>query len=206
MRTYSSRKRAAQVLDEHDPDLETSASSSLSMKVASSSCQTAHQELPRKRPKNSPVARPAVKEAKPKQKTMVQLHFCIDKSIIKKCLICGLCYTQGAQEDMRLHRTHCNRVQKGLEWGKEEEREGYGSLISEIESRVMLANKKAGRIIAFPCDVTGKLGAKVRKPKPGFVIYMLLNDTNHHIALNTTGDSQSLLISACFGADLPARE
>ncbi|KAH6918714.1 hypothetical protein BKA70DRAFT_1554734 [Coprinopsis sp. MPI-PUGE-AT-0042] len=159
MRTYSSRKRATnQALEGHVSDLEPSTSSQ-SKKRASSSSETSDQ--PRKRVKGSLAGRSTGREAKPKQKTLVQLHFCIDQSIIKKCSICGLRYTQGAQEDMALHRTHCIRVQKGLEWGREEEKEGYGSSISEIESRVTLENKKVGRIITIPCDVTGRLGAKL---------------------------------------------
>ena len=172
MRTYTSRKRDTQKLSQ-----EAGPSSDPSSKKRSfGSGKLGQYDPPRKRAKGSLGGREPAEEAKAKQKTLVQLHFCIDQSVIKKCSICGLRYTQGAKEDMALHRTHCNRVQKGLAWSKEEEKEGYGSTISEIDSRATLENKKIGRIVAFPCDVTGKLGSKVRRAMTIFQARILTKD------------------------------
>jgi N-acetyltransferase len=48
-----------------------------------------------------------------------------------------------------------------MEWSKEEEREGYGTSITEVRSRIKLGNGRTGRIISFPADVGGKIGCKV---------------------------------------------
>ncbi|KAF9001889.1 hypothetical protein BDQ17DRAFT_557501 [Cyathus striatus] len=79
-----------------------------------------------------------------KQIHFTQLHFCIDQTILRSCPSCKLSYTKGAPDDEMLHRVHCARVQKGMEWGREEEKE-----------------KEKGRIICFPADVAGKIGAKI---------------------------------------------
>ncbi|KAF5373012.1 hypothetical protein D9758_001624 [Tetrapyrgos nigripes] len=71
--------------------------------------------------------RPKLSSSKPneaqKQKTFTQLHFCIDQTVIKTCSLCGLSYTKGAEDDVALHRAHCMKVQKGMEWSREEEKE-----------------------------------------------------------------------------------
>ncbi|THV07928.1 hypothetical protein K435DRAFT_825241 [Dendrothele bispora CBS 962.96] len=96
-----------------------------------------------------------------KQKTLTQLHFCIDKSIIKTCASCGLSYTKGAEEDEALHKKHCMRAQKGMEWGREEEKEGTKAGVKEVASGVKMKDGKKGRIICVNADMKGKIGSKL---------------------------------------------
>lgn len=53
-----------------------------------------------------------------------------------------------------------------MEWGREEEKDkmrGTESVVVEVRTDVRLkGKKKGGRIISFPADIGGKLGAKVR--------------------------------------------
>ncbi|KAF9041298.1 hypothetical protein BJ165DRAFT_1323145, partial [Panaeolus papilionaceus] len=93
------------------------------------------------------------------QKTLTQLHFNTDQTILRTCSLCGLSYTKGAPDDEALHRSHCNRVRQGMEWGKDEDK---GSSITEVETGIKLkSGKKRGRIVSFPADATGKLGTKI---------------------------------------------
>lgn len=111
---------------------------------------------PRKRlvaPKPKPPAR---------QKTLTQLHFALDSSVLRTCSHCGLSYTKGAPDDEALHRTHCSRVQRGMEWGKEEQREALKVSVDEVAASVKLRDGPKGRIICFPATVAGKIGTKVR--------------------------------------------
>ncbi|KAF8636501.1 hypothetical protein AX17_003316 [Amanita inopinata Kibby_2008] len=96
-----------------------------------------------------------------KQKNLVQLHFCIDKPILRTCPLCSLSYTKGAADDETLHATHCARVQKGMEWGKEEEKERLKASVTEVARNVKLKNGSKGRIICFRADVGGRIGSKV---------------------------------------------
>ncbi|KAJ4479469.1 hypothetical protein C8R41DRAFT_504066 [Lentinula lateritia] len=99
---------------------------------------------------------------KPRQKTLKQLHFCIDQSIVRTCAICKLSYTKGAEDDEDLHRAHCARVQRGMEWGKEEERDKAGAgNVKEIVEVVKLKDGKKGRIICVDATVGGKIGTKL---------------------------------------------
>ena len=79
--------------------------------------------------------------------------------------MCDLSYIKGAEDDEVLHKTHCARVQQGMEWGREEEKDGIRdgqSIILEVENDIKLAGAKhKGRVICFPADVNGKIGAKV---------------------------------------------
>ncbi|KAG7086570.1 hypothetical protein E1B28_002517 [Marasmius oreades] len=106
-------------------------------------------------PNSRPTKR--IKLSKPKQKTLVQLHFCIDKSTLQKCSKCDMSYTKGVEEDEALHRTHCLKVKKGMEWGREEEKEE----VLEVESMALLKSGKKGRIVCVRADATGKIGAKL---------------------------------------------
>ena len=156
MRTYGSRARTFRPPSPAETTPEPPSSS------PSSSKRPAEEPLTASKPgKRFKATQAKFKGDKPKQKTLVQLHFCIDQSIVKTCPLCGLCYTKGATEDVALHKSHCTRVQKGMEWSKEEDKEGYGKSITEVKSRAKLKNGKVGRIIAFPGDVGGKMGAKV---------------------------------------------
>ena len=102
------------------------------------------------------------KEKETGQKKLTQLHFSLDTTILRTCSICDLTYTKGAPDDEILHKTHCARVQRGLEWGKEEERESAKAGVEELESDIKLRNGVRGRIICFRADVGGKVGGKVR--------------------------------------------
>ena len=100
-------------------------------------------------------------ELKPKKKTLTQLHFCIETSILRTCPLCDLSYTKGAPGDEKLHRAHCSRIQKGMEWGREEEKEKMKAGVQEVGSLVRLKNGMRGRIIFFQADIGGKIGSKV---------------------------------------------
>ncbi|KAJ3855364.1 hypothetical protein EV368DRAFT_79708 [Lentinula lateritia] len=104
---------------------------------------------------NASAKRVKSSKEKPRQKTLKQLHFCIDQSIVRTCAICKLSYTKGAEDDEALHRAHCARVQRGMEWGKEEERDkaGAGS-VKEIVEVVKLKDGKKGRIICVDATLS----------------------------------------------------
>jgi N-acetyltransferase len=98
---------------------------------------------------------------------LTQLHFLSSKPILVTCKLCDLSYTRGAPEDEELHRTHCLRVVRGMEWSREERtlEKPIGSGASDVElveERCVLPNGVVGRIVRIRCDVTkGKLGQKV---------------------------------------------
>lgn len=122
--------------------------------------------------KSSKKAEP-VKEAK-KQHKWTQLHFSLDTTVLRTCPLCDLSYTQGAPDDESLHRTHCIRVRKGLEWGRDEEREIQKLGVEEVATAVKLKNGSKGRIICFRPNVGGKIGTKVRYHKNNEVRMMML--------------------------------
>ncbi len=101
---------------------------------------------------------------KGKQKQLTQLHFSLDTPTLRTCPLCNLSYTRGAPDDEILHKSHCARVQRGLEWGKEEAREVTKAGVEEVASSVKLKNGSTGRIIRFRAEVGGKIGAKVCYP------------------------------------------
>lgn len=116
-------------------------------------------------PKGKAKAKRSAKEpenAKLKQKQLTQLHFALDTTVLRTCALCSLTYTRGAPDDESLHRAHCARVQKGMEWGKEEEREAKNGKVQaeEVASDVKLKNGAKGRIICFRADAGGKIGSK----------------------------------------------
>ncbi|KAF8226903.1 hypothetical protein L208DRAFT_1460701 [Tricholoma matsutake] len=95
-------------------------------------------------------------------RTLTQLHFSIDQTVLRTCSHCGLTYTKGAPDDEVLHRAHCARVQKGMEWGREEEKERLKYDVTEVLTGVKLKDGRQGRIICFRADVGGKIGTKLR--------------------------------------------
>ncbi|KAL1746102.1 hypothetical protein HDZ31DRAFT_81500 [Schizophyllum fasciatum] len=103
------------------------------------------------------------KSAPAQQKTLTQLHFVLDQSVMRTCPQCGLSYTKAAPDDETLHRAHCARVRKGMEWGREEEREREKAGVVEIESVAWRTSKgkTRGRIVCFKADVGGKIGSKL---------------------------------------------
>ncbi|KAK0185858.1 hypothetical protein F5146DRAFT_1105486 [Armillaria mellea] len=104
---------------------------------------------PKKRPlqersnDSSPPAKRVKKDipkaTKSRQKSLTQLHFCIDQSIIRTCSMCGLSYTKGVPDD-----------------------EGPASpVIIEVASDVMLKDGTRGRIISVRADARGKVGSRL---------------------------------------------
>lgn len=132
---------------------------------------------PSKKPRRAPGASTSKAKAgdtsaatKPKQGKLTQLHFSLDTPTLRTCPLCDLSYTRGAPDDEALHKAHCARVQRGLEWGREEQREAEKAGVEELESSVKLPNGARGRIVCFRPDVGGKIGAKVREFAP--VVYV----------------------------------
>ena len=99
-------------------------------------------------------------EAKPK--SLTQLHFSLDTTVLRTCSLCDLTYTKGAPDDENLHKAHCIRVQKGMEWGKDEDKECAKAGVREVACGMKLKDGKKGRIVCFKADVGGKIGSKVR--------------------------------------------
>jgi N-acetyltransferase len=110
-------------------------------------------------PKKQQRGKPAVK----KTTTLTQLHFITDTPILRTCPLCDLTYTRGAPDDEALHKSHCARVQRGFEWGKEDERDKSRTNVVEVQSHVRLSSGEVGRIVSVPVTCGGKLGQKVRK-------------------------------------------
>ncbi|KAI0797624.1 hypothetical protein C8Q75DRAFT_887106 [Abortiporus biennis] len=125
------------------------------------------------------------KQSKQKQSQLTQLHFTLESSTLRACPLCDLSYTKGAPDDELLHRSHCARVQRGLEWGREEEKEFKKADVEELESGVKLSNGSKGRIISFRADVGGKIGSKLS---------ILLNTIN--LSLSSPALSPSILQSS----------
>ncbi|KAI0780741.1 hypothetical protein BD413DRAFT_682400 [Trametes elegans] len=96
-----------------------------------------------------------------KQAKLTQLHFSLDTPTLRTCPLCDLSYTRGAPDDESLHKAHCARVQRGLEWGKEEQREADRAGVEELASNVKLSNGARGRIVCFRPDIGGKIGTKL---------------------------------------------
>jgi len=161
-RTYGSRPNR--------PPLSSSPQSSLSSSPAPASFtakrkrplneQLSFKNLPPP-PKRAKSTSSCQQKHKHKQKTLTQLHFCIDTTILRTCPLCDLSYTKGVPDDENLHRMHCARVQKGMEWGREEEKEKIKAGVIELATGVRLKDGRKGRIICFKADVRGKIGFKV---------------------------------------------
>lgn len=93
--------------------------------------------------------------------TLTQLFFDV-QSTTKSCHLCGLSYTAGVPDDERLHKRHCSRVNKGLQWTKEEERDGLRASYRIIEEFLHVrGSKEKARIIAVDCNGVGRIGSKV---------------------------------------------
>lgn len=101
------------------------------------------------------------KEDRP-PKGLTQLHFTIDSSVLRTCPRCDLTYTKGAPEDETLHTSHCARIQRGMQWRRDEERSIPEAQVSEIATGVKLKDGKSGRVISVNADAGGKIGLKVR--------------------------------------------
>ncbi|KAF6765074.1 hypothetical protein DFP72DRAFT_330864 [Ephemerocybe angulata] len=162
MRTYGSRIRKAQTAPPtQSPDPPSSSTPTTMPNALKRPLGETMPNRPTKRTRTAQNTKKLKSTTELKQKALTQLHFCIDQSTLHKCPLCDLCYTKGAEEDVALHKAHCSRVQKGMEWSKEEDKEGYGTSITEVKNRVKLNNGRHGRIISFPADVGGKIGTKL---------------------------------------------
>ncbi|KAI0273666.1 hypothetical protein BC834DRAFT_816246 [Gloeopeniophorella convolvens] len=94
-------------------------------------------------------------------RTLTQLHFTLDSSVLRTCPLCDLTYTKGAPEDESLHTSHCARVQRGMQWRRDEEKAAGEARVTEISTGVKLKDGIAGRIISVGADAGGKVGAKL---------------------------------------------
>ncbi|KAF8522121.1 hypothetical protein BU17DRAFT_45101 [Hysterangium stoloniferum] len=115
--------------------------------------------LSSRNPKSTKSSKKAAIPAKP----LTQLHFIV-KSTVRTCPLCSLSYIKGAVDDEALHKKHCGRIQRGLDWGKEEEKEAQRAGVRVIQALVTVKGSTGtshGRIIAVPADATGKIGAKI---------------------------------------------
>ena len=103
---------------------------------------------------------------KPRRKPLTQLQLALStQPALRSCDLCGLSYTRGTPEDESLHRSHCARVTKGMEWGRDEEKERSRVGVSVVQEDVKLRGGEHGRVISFRADVSGKIGAKVSAAK-----------------------------------------
>ncbi|TFK55171.1 hypothetical protein OE88DRAFT_1674832 [Heliocybe sulcata] len=112
--------------------------------------------------KRTLTAKQREKQVQLNKKTLVQLHFALETSVLRTCATCGLSYTKGAPDDEALHRSHCARVQRGMEWGREEEKEKLKAGVQEVASAVRIKDGRKGRIICVKADVSGKIGSKLK--------------------------------------------
>jgi N-acetyltransferase len=77
-------------------------------------------------------------------------------SVLRTCALCGLSYTIAAPADEALHKAHCARARRGMEWGRDEARGA-----TEVASGLRLKSGMQGRIVSVRLDAGGKLGSKV---------------------------------------------
>ncbi|CAE6375527.1 unnamed protein product [Rhizoctonia solani] len=131
---------------------------------------------------------------------LAQLHF-FSKDTLVTCKSCNLSYTRGSPEDESLHRAHCLRIVRGMEWSREERtlEKPLGSGTSDVETveeRCVLPNGEVGRIVRIRCDVTkGRLGQKVT---------VLLSTVNKALSAPSLPDS-GLSSSKAYVMIVPAR-
>ena len=142
----TSRKRAR---DENDngEDTQRAKRQNTIVKTGSTTTTKNKQTPPSKKPPRKPL-------------TQLQLAFSTQPAL-RSCDLCGLSYTRGTPEDESLHRSHCARVTKGMEWGREEEKESRRAGVSVVQDDVKLKGGEHGRIISFRPNASGKIGTKV---------------------------------------------
>ncbi|KAH9901619.1 hypothetical protein C8Q73DRAFT_753054 [Cubamyces lactineus] len=164
-RTYSTRASTKPAPPSSPPSELTSPPSSSLKRKRPFTDRPPEANTPTKKPRRTLISGKAkagaTDKAKSKQPKLTQLHFSLDTPILRTCPLCDLSYTRGAPDDEALHKAHCARVQRGLEWGREEEREATRAGVEELESNIKLSNGSRGRIICFRPDVGGKIGAKL---------------------------------------------
>ena len=180
-RTYSRRSRSSLSSSSpppEDPAPEPPTSSPSSTPPSSPVPKRSLSDVLSSRPpaKKPRFTQPDAKKSKPssvssskwksKEKSLIQLHFSIDASVLRKCPICDFSYTKGAQDDEALHKSHCTRFQRGLEWTRDDIKESAKHGVVEIESGIRLRDGSLGRILAINTNVPGKIGSKVLLPAP----------------------------------------
>ena len=167
-RTYSTRSSSAKTFLPSSPTSELTSPPPAKRKRPFTDRPT-EQNTPSKKPrralKSEGKAAKAGDKGKSKQPKLTQLHFTLDTPVLRTCPLCDLSYTRGAPDDESLHKAHCARVQRGLDWGKDEAREEANGAVEELESNIKLRDGSRGRIICFRPDIGGKIGTKVR-PRP----------------------------------------
>ena len=169
-RTYGSRVRAP--LPSSPPSTLSSSSPPQPIKRKrpfEEAFSTTNLPPPIKRSKSNTKSQSKLKST---QKPLTQLHFALDTSILRTCPLCDLSYTKGAPADEDLHKSHCARVLKGMEWGREEEKERGKAGVEEVENGVRLKDGRRGRIICFRADVGGRIGSKVITHSLPFLVVM----------------------------------
>jgi N-acetyltransferase len=153
MRTYSSSRSSRVPLHSSSSDLssqEHSRKRPLSerlslhnipqpLKRARTSTTTASSSTPTSKPKQKQKYKG--KEDRP-PKSLTQLHFALDSSILRTCPLCDLTYTKGAPEDETLHNSHCARIQRGMQWRRDEERSTPGGRLPEIVTGVKVRSNR----------------------------------------------------------------
>ncbi|CCA67508.1 hypothetical protein PIIN_01337 [Serendipita indica DSM 11827] len=83
------------------------------------------------------------------------------KPAFTSCSLCKLSYTRGSPEDELLHKTHCDRVRRGGEWTREDEKEAANAGMIVIESRAIMSSGLSGRIVCVRATTGGKIGTKL---------------------------------------------
>ncbi|PIL24164.1 hypothetical protein GSI_13917 [Ganoderma sinense ZZ0214-1] len=162
-RTYSTRSANAKPLLPSSPTSELTSPPSNKRKRPFADRPT-EQNTPSKKPRralNGDSKPSKASKTKDKQPKLTQLHFSLDTPVLRTCPLCDLSYTRGAPDDESLHKAHCARVQRGLEWGKEETREEANGGVEELHSNIKLRNGLRGRIICFRAEIGGKIGTKL---------------------------------------------
>lgn len=110
--------------------------------------------------KNDPDSPTKAKSAKANSGKLKQLHLSFATSL-RTCVLCQLTYTCGAPDDEILHRSHCARVTKGMEWGRDEVK-AEGTDVEVVKDEVKLTCGGKARIVSFSANIGGKVGGKVR--------------------------------------------
>ena len=165
-RTYSARNGRPSLVSSSPSELvpspvRTALKRPLSDRLSLQNVQPAKRARPAQSSSKCSSRAPKANASRHNQKTFTQLHFSIDTSVLRTCPLCNLTFTKGAPDDENLHKAHCSRVQRGFEWGREEERESSKAGVQEVAHDVKLKNGKKGKIICFKADIGGKIGAKV---------------------------------------------
>lgn len=112
---------------------------------------------PKTKKENRPSSSSGASKSTTSSQPLTQLHLSFTSSI-RTCKSCGLSYTRGSLDDEQLHKKHCARVSRGMEWGREEEKTGN---VQVIDDAARTKDGRRGRVVCFDANVKGKLHSKV---------------------------------------------